>query len=101
MRTPRRIEQAISERGGFKRVANELEARKRIIEKDHVVYSTRDVNRERDEFKKNGGLVSSNAIRCRSPFDPSRMKSGRTSFFTFGGNTQCEQRFHTRIMRKA
>ena len=101
MEIPRAVQLAVSKRGGFKRVANELEARKRIVESNRVVYSTRDCPETKDELQRlYGGSRVSPAVRTSNPFDGAKIRSGRTKFYTFGGKLCCDQSLHVRIMRK-
>jgi hypothetical protein len=87
---------------GAIRTIKELEARDRIVERSEPYFSTEQAQRDRTAENKNKGCIAaSNAIRSRNAFDASRIRSGRTSFFTsVGGKIVSFQEFNVRVMRE-
>lgn len=94
----RHLELRLLRRGHLK-IIKEIESRQRLVGRDTIVYSTAEAAEEQGrDFKDD--IVTSSAIRTRNAFDDSKLKSGRTKFFEYGGKVCCEQPFRQRVMRK-
>lgn len=86
-------------RKGHVKTVKQLEAQARTRDGGGIAFSTKEAENVQGRAYKDSTRASE-AIRSKSPFDPSRLKSGRTKFFTYGGEICSEQPFRQRIMRK-